>query len=173
MLLVLQRAPLELVVSESELDADPGTCRGRHRDGRAEKRAGVSARDVHRGVDAELAGGTVGTAARDTKITVDHEAVDLQFVDVFPQASLTPPAAIIRDLDATDDPGRGVRDRRFFHADYGHDCYLPLSICAGEHLRCARLRPSDRVVILSCPRFRGHAAQRLQLRTPPGSSSPV
>src|SRR5208282_906833 len=32
---------------------------------------------------------------------------------------------------------------RFFHGYYGHYCYLPLYIFCGEHLLCARLRPSN------------------------------
>ena len=92
----------------------------------------------------ELAGATVGTDARYKKITVDHDAVDRLFVDVFMQAHPTPPAAIILDLDATDDPVHGAQEGRFFHGYYGHYCYLPLYIFAGEHLLCARLRPSDR-----------------------------
>lgn len=92
----------------------------------------------------ELAGATVGTDARYKKITVDHDAVDRLFVDVFMQAHPTPPPEIVLDLDATDDPVHGAQEGRFFHGYYGHYCYLPLYIFAGEHLLCARLRPSDR-----------------------------
>lgn len=92
----------------------------------------------------ELTGATVGTDARYKKITVDHDAVDRLFVDVFVQAHPTPPTAIILDLDATDDPIHGAQEGRFFHGYYGHYCYLPLYIVGGEHLLCARLRPSDR-----------------------------
>jgi hypothetical protein len=92
----------------------------------------------------ELTGATVGTDARYKKITVDHDAVDRLFVDVFVQAQATPPTEIVLDLDATDDPIHGAQEGRFFHGYYGHYCYLPLYIFAGEHLLCARLRPSDR-----------------------------
>ncbi len=92
----------------------------------------------------ELTGATVGADARYKKITVDHDAVDRLFVDVFVQAHPTPPTAIVLDLDATDDPIHGAQEGRFFHGYYGHYCYLPLYIFAGEHLLCARLRPSDR-----------------------------
>jgi hypothetical protein len=91
----------------------------------------------------ELTGTTVDAAARYKKITVDHAAVDRLFVDVFVQAHATPPAEIILDLDATDDPIHGAQEGRFFHGYYGHYCYLPLYIFAGEHLLCARLRPSN------------------------------
>ena len=92
----------------------------------------------------ELAGVTVGTDARYKKITVDHAAVDRLFVDVFVQAHATPLTEIVLDLDATDDPVHGAQEGRFFHGYYGHYCYLPLYIFAGEHLLCTRLRPSDR-----------------------------
>jgi len=49
----------------------------------------------------------------------------------------------VLDLDATDDPLHGNQEGRFFHGYYGHYCYLPLYIFAGEHLLCARLRPSN------------------------------
>ena len=91
----------------------------------------------------ELAGATVGTDARYKKIAVDHDAVDRLFVDVFMQAHPTPPTEIVLDLDATDDPIHGAQEGRFFHGYYGHYCYLPLYIFAGEHLLCARLRPAD------------------------------
>ncbi len=54
-----------------------------------------------------------------------------------------PPPRIVLDLDATDDPLHGHQLGRFFHGYYGHFCYLPLYIFCGEHLLCARLRPSD------------------------------
>jgi hypothetical protein len=62
---------------------------------------------------------------------------------VFLQAHPTAPAAIVLDLDATDDPVHGNQEGRFFHGYYGHYCYLPLYIFAGEHLLCARLRSAD------------------------------
>jgi len=93
----------------------------------------------------ELTGETVADKARYKKITLDHAAVDRFLVDVFLQAqSATPPSEIVLDLDATDDPVHGAQEGRFFHGYYGHYCYLPLYIFAGEHLLCARLRPSNR-----------------------------
>ena len=47
------------------------------------------------------------------------------------------------DLDATDDPIHGHQLGRFFHGYYKNYCYLPLYIFCGDHLLCARLRPSD------------------------------
>ena len=91
----------------------------------------------------ELSAATVDEAERYKKIAVDHAAVDRLFVDAFLQAHPTPPAALVLDLDATDDPVHGAQEGRFFHGFYGHYCYLPLYIFAGEHLLCARLRPAN------------------------------
>lgn len=92
----------------------------------------------------ELSSATLAATERYKKITVDHDAVDRLFVDVFVEAhAATPPATIILDLDATDDPVHGAQEGRFFHGYYGHYCFLPLYIFAGEHLLCARLRPSN------------------------------
>jgi Transposase DDE domain group 1 len=77
------------------------------------------------------------------KITVDKEAVDDFFVDVFVSAHEQAPAEIVLDLDATDDPLHGEQEGRFFHGYYGGYCYLPLYIFCGSHLLCARLRRSN------------------------------
>jgi hypothetical protein len=91
----------------------------------------------------ELTAGAVGAAERYKKIAVDPAAVDQLLVDVFVQAHPTPPAELILDLDATDDPVHGRQEGRFFHGYYGHYCYLPLYVFCGEHLLCARLRPAN------------------------------
>ena len=81
--------------------------------------------------------------SRYKKITVNRHAVDEFFVDVFLGSYDKAPEQIIIDLDATDDPIYGEQLGRFFHGYYGNYCYLPLYIFCGEHLLCARLRPSD------------------------------
>ena len=92
----------------------------------------------------ELSAATVGATERYKKITVDHAAVDRLLVTLFLEAHATPPETVVLDLDATDDPIHGQQEGRFFHGYYGHYCYLPLYIFAGEHLLLARLRPADR-----------------------------
>jgi hypothetical protein len=62
---------------------------------------------------------------------------------LFLQAHHQPPAHLVLDLDATDDPVHGHQLGRFFHGYYKSYCYLPLYIFCGDHLLCARLRPSD------------------------------
>ena len=91
----------------------------------------------------ELSAATVAEAERYKKIAVDHAAVDRMLLDVFLQAHSPAPAEIVLDLDVTDDPVHGNQEGRFFHGYYGHYCYLPLYIFAGEHLLCARLRPAN------------------------------
>ena len=62
---------------------------------------------------------------------------------MFLESQRKPPREIWLDLDATDDPLHGHQEGRFFHGYYRCYCYLPLYIFCGEHLLCARLRPSN------------------------------
>jgi hypothetical protein len=77
------------------------------------------------------------------KIVLDNQAVDRLLVDLYIQSQPRQPRRIVLDLDATDDPLHGEQEGRFFHGYYGGYCYLPLYIFLGEHLVCARLRPSN------------------------------
>ena len=91
----------------------------------------------------ELSAPSSAAGHRYKKIAVDPAKVERLFVDLFLQAHATPPEEIVLDLDATDDPLHGEQEGRFFHGYYKHYCYLPLYIFCGEHLLCAKLRPSD------------------------------
>jgi hypothetical protein len=77
------------------------------------------------------------------KIVFNRTKADDFLVDVFIRSHDKSPLRIIIDLDATDDLIHGNQSGRFFHGYYGNYCYLPLYIFCGEHLLCARLRPSD------------------------------
>ena len=77
------------------------------------------------------------------KISYSPERLDALLVDIFLEAHTTPPTQIVLDLDVTDTPLHGEQEQRFFHGYYGHYCYLPLYIFCGEHLLCARQRPSN------------------------------
>jgi hypothetical protein len=81
--------------------------------------------------------------SRYKKITCQTREVERLFVALFLQAHPVPPGRIVLDLDATDDPVHGHQLGRFFHGYYRSYCYLPLYIFCGDHLLCARLRPSD------------------------------
>jgi hypothetical protein len=82
-------------------------------------------------------------AERYNKINYSAAALDELLVDLFLEAHARAPREIVLDLDATDTPLHGRQEARFFHGDYGHYCYLPLYVFCGDHLLCARLRPSN------------------------------
>ena len=92
----------------------------------------------------ELSTPELAAADRYKKIAADPAALDRLLVDAFLESYRKPPREIWLDLDATDDPLHGHQEGRFFHGYYRCYCYLPLYIFCGEHLLCARLRPSDR-----------------------------
>src|SRR6516162_8770646 len=82
-------------------------------------------------------------ASRYQKIVAHPEAIERLFVELFLRAHRQPPAQIILDLDATDDPLHGHQEGRFFHGYYDCYCYLPLCIFCGSHLLAAKQRPAD------------------------------
>jgi hypothetical protein len=92
----------------------------------------------------ELSHPELAAGDRYCRISLDPETVDELLIDLFLEAHEEPPAQIVLDLDATDDPIHGNQEGRFFHGYYDCYCYLPLYIFAGDHLLCARLRKSDR-----------------------------
>jgi DDE family transposase len=81
--------------------------------------------------------------SRYKKVTCRIRDVERLLVTLFLQAHDRPPEQLMLDLDATDDPIHGHQLGRFFHGYYRSYCYLPLYIFCGDHLLCARLRPSD------------------------------
>jgi hypothetical protein len=82
--------------------------------------------------------------ARYHKIAYDGAAIERLLVEAFLDAHPRPPAEIVLDLDATDDPLHGHQEGRFFHGFYRNYCYLPLYIFGGDFLLCAKLRTADR-----------------------------
>ncbi len=117
---------------------DPlGRSRGRDRD-KGKALAGKST--LNR---LELTPVRANAKSRYKKITLNRRAVQRLFVETFLESYRRPPKQIVLDLDATDDPIHGHQSGRFFHGYYRHYCYLPLYIFCGEHLLCARLRPSN------------------------------
>jgi Transposase DDE domain group 1 len=76
------------------------------------------------------------------KITYSAAALDELLVEIFLEAHRRAPHRIVLDLDVTDIPLHGEQEGRFFHGYYDQYCYLPYIFC-GEHLLCARLRPSN------------------------------
>ena len=64
-------------------------------------------------------------------------------VEQFIASFEAPPAELILDFDATDDPVHGTQEARFFHGYYDHYCFLPLYVFCGSRLLVAYLRPSN------------------------------
>lgn len=91
----------------------------------------------------ELTSPGANAKSRYKKIAARHRKIESFFVDTFLQLAGPEPEEIVLDLDATDDPLHGNQLGRFFHGYYKNYCYLPLYIFCGEHLLCAKLRPSD------------------------------
>ena len=91
----------------------------------------------------ELTPADASSEDRYHKIVYNMRAIDCLFVDVFLESHAVPPERIVLDLDATDDPLHGKQEGSFFHGYYNCYCYLPLYIFCGDHLLCARLRPSN------------------------------
>ena len=84
-----------------------------------------------------------GADSRYKKIVARHRDLEELFPALFLQQHAQPPAEIVLDFDATDDPLHGHQSGRFFHGYYDSYCYLPLYVFCGEHLLCAKLRPAD------------------------------
>ena len=59
---------------------------------------------------------------RYSRIAVTPRAVENLLVDLFLDAHAKPPAQIVLDLDATDDPLHGHQQGRFFHGYYDRYC---------------------------------------------------
>jgi hypothetical protein len=84
-----------------------------------------------------------GTPNRYKKITFWRDAIDDLLVDVFLEAHNAAPEQIVLDIDTTDFAIHGEQEGHFYHGYCDHYCYLPLYVFAGEHVLCARLRPSN------------------------------
>ena len=85
----------------------------------------------------------MAASERYKKITLDFEAVEELFVDVFLDSYACAPKEIVLDFDATDDPLHGRQEGRFFQGYYKAYCYLPLYVFCGDHLLVAKLRRSN------------------------------
>jgi hypothetical protein len=82
-------------------------------------------------------------SARYKKVVYHEEAIRDFFIDLYMDTVDEVPEEIILDADATDDPVYGHQEGRFFHGYYGHYCYLPLYVFAGDDLLWAQLRPAN------------------------------
>jgi hypothetical protein len=118
--------------------ADPTGHSRRRREDRGKALAGKST--LNR---LELTPVGADAGSRYKKIVARHRQIEGFLVETFLALHPRPPHQIVLDLDATDDRIHGHQLGRFFHGYYDSYCYLPLYIFCGEHLLCAKLRPSD------------------------------
>jgi Transposase DDE domain group 1 len=93
--------------------AEPkGTDRRRQQD---QGKAGAGKSTLNR---PELTPEKAYATARYKKIVYQQGALDELLTDLFLEAYAEPPARIVLDLDATDDPVHGNQEGRFFHGYY-------------------------------------------------------
>lgn len=114
----------------------------------------------------ELTPSVVKPDSRYKKIVAKPEAMDDLLVDLFVESYQQSPQQIIMDVDATDDPVHGHQEGRFFHGYYGHYCYLPLYIFAGEQLLCARLREAGQDGAAGCVEELDRIVSRIRMSWP-------
>jgi len=100
------------------------------------------------------------------KITFWRDAIDDLLVEVYLEAHCSPPAEIVLDIDTTDMAIHGQQEGRFYHGYYGHHCYLPLYIFAGDHVLCARLRPSNIGPAVGCVKELQRIVKQIRARWP-------
>jgi hypothetical protein len=91
----------------------------------------------------ETAGSLLSDRPRYKKIIAEMEELEEFFVNTFVRITKKPPAMLVLDFDATDDPIHGNQEGRFFHGYYDCYCYLPLYVFCGDHLLWAQLRKAD------------------------------
>lgn len=107
-----------------------------------------------------------GIATRYKKITFWRDSVDQLLGDVFLEAHAVTPEQIVLDIDTTDMALHGKQEGRFYHGHYGHYCYLPLYIFCGDHVLCARLRPSSIGPAVGSKKEIQRVVQQIRLRWP-------
>jgi hypothetical protein len=83
------------------------------------------------------------------RVRRELHAMSVALVELFiDRHRASPPKRIVIDMDATDDPAHGQQQFEFFHAYYGHHCFLPLLVFCSvdgqdEELVGALLRPGN------------------------------
>lgn len=100
------------------------------------------------------------------KITYSAAALDELLVEIFLEAYPGASYRIVLDLDVIDLALHGEQKGRFFHGYYNQYCYLPLYIFCGEHLLCARLRPSNQDASAGCVEEVERLVQQIRRRWP-------
>lgn len=107
-----------------------------------------------------------GMPDRYKKINFWRDSVDDLLVDVFLEAHPTAPEQIVLDIDTTDMELHGKQEGRFYHGHYHHYCYLPLYVFCGDHVLCARLRPSSIGPAVGSKKEVARIVEQIRLRWP-------
>jgi Transposase DDE domain group 1 len=107
-----------------------------------------------------------GMPDRYKKINFWRDSVDDLLADIFLEAHAQAPEQIILDIDTTDMALHGKQEGRFYHGHYGHHCYLPLYIFCGDHVLCARLRPSSIGPAVGAKKEVARVVQQIRRRWP-------
>jgi len=107
-----------------------------------------------------------GMPDRYKKINFWRDSVDDLLVDIFLEAHAQAPEQIVLDIDTTDMALHGHQEGRFYHGHYGHHCYLPLYIFCGDHVLCARLRPSSIGPAVGAKKEVARVVQQIRRRWP-------
>jgi len=154
----LARDPL-LAMALGKRDPE-GTDRKRERD---RGRPLASSKTLNR---LELTPEEIDAGNRYWKIVHDAKEIEALLVTFYLESQATPPAEVILDFDATDDPLHGEQEGRFFHGYYGQYCYLPLYVFAGEHLLVAKLRTSNRDAADGSTEVLAELVERMRERWP-------
>jgi len=131
----LRKDPLFAVVAGSD---DP---EGRHRARRRDGGSALAGKSTLSRL--ELSRPDSASESRYNRIAAEELEIDSMMVGVFTNSHAEAPREIVLDLDTTDDPVHGQQEGRFFHAYYGHYCFVPLYVFCGEHLLLSRLLPGN------------------------------
>jgi len=107
-----------------------------------------------------------GMPDRYKKINFWRDSVDDLLVDIFLEAHAQAPEQIVLDIDTTDMALHGHQEGRFYHGHYGPHCYLPLYIFCGDHVLCARLRPSSIGPAVGAKKEVARVVQQIRRRWP-------
>jgi len=100
------------------------------------------------------------------KVRYHADRIEELFVTLFLESYSQPPAEIMLDFDATDDPLHGEQEGRFFHAYYDSYCYLPLYVFCGNQLLVTELRMSDRDASDGATETLAYLVERIRARWP-------
>lgn len=114
----------------------------------------------------ELGSEDGGEDHRYKRVECDFSAMEHLLVDVWLEQLDDDLDTLILDADATDIELHGDQQDKFYHGYYGHYCYLPLYVFAGDWLVASRLRRADQDASQGTLRHLEVLLERLRSRRP-------